>query len=869
MAIGASASNQHHGQVQIFERDRGGSGNWGLVTTLSYAAAQDLGWVRAFGSSVALDGDLLLIGAEDTDVSYFYMADGAAYLFQRDAANPDHWSYVTRFIAPGADQCVGGRKLSDFWISSSSQESTEAKRCAQQDIRTSNDDFGCAVLLQGDLAVIGASFAEGQDGSYGAGAAHIFRRDGSGADQWVHVATLAPRETAQFAYFGTALALVGDTLIVGAPGTSVGGSFGQGQAHVFERNASGPDQWGETTQLAASDGLSHGDFGKAVALDGESMIVGAMGDSNSRGAAYVFAPPISPDEPSPAFPPTGELVNGGIVQGLNGVLLGALEAGLGQPLPVWIQEVEAPAQALWPGATPLGRFYNIGAVATTAAAQDEPFGLALPVPDGADTAHLAVALVGPRSWRFGDSDAEDQWLPAIGYYDPENRLFSIDLPCLFADGRTVVLVEDPNFVPLSLPDTEPSNAGPQLRLAGEQDTDFRVTCDFTDCTSEDRTAVDELLQEIYDQYTSLGYSHLALKRHTRKVTLLGIITIVTGADHYRDIYLQDDIYLPDGSVVACNGGHPAEYKSDSWSMIICYKRDDDAKLRSRARHEMFHAVQHFPPAFIHDALYVKSLDGTPLTPSGTAAIEDFQWITEGSAAAAEELGETMSRSSILPRDLHPINVALTASELSDGSDGKSRIEYQTQDFWVYFGLKNNLGLGYLKPLFDLGATAAAVDKFFANNNHATSLGAEYWGWVKNQAIEKTIDFNGALKNPGQIELDLIGTPPALAYPPGDQEPAVGGTLPRLTSEVVRIDFSASEAGGTYKVTVAATAGTGAVDGLRYKIYKEGDTNFATVEEDKPRVFDQEPTPFVVYVILSNMHYQPENSLTYQVSVSEG
>ena len=508
-----------------------------MITTLSYAAAQDLGWVRAFGSSVALDGDLLLIGAEDTDVSYYYMADGAAYLFQRDAVNPDSWSYVTRFIAPRADQCVGGRKLSDFWLSSTSQESTEAKRCAQQDIRTSNDDFGCAVLLQGDLAVIGASFAEGEDGSYGGGAVHVFRRDGNGTDQWVHVVALAPHETPQFAYFGTALALAGDTLIVGAPGTSVGGSFGQGQAHVFERNAGGPDQWGETLQLAASDGLSHDDFGKAVALNGKSMIAGAMGDSNSRGAAYVFTPATSPDQP-PAFPPTGELVNGGIVQGLNGVLLGALEAGLSQPLPVWIQEVDAPAQALWTGATPLGRFYNIGAVETTVSAQDQPFGLALPVPDGADTAHLAIAMLCPLSWQFCDPDAEDGWLPILGYYNSENHLFSIDLPCLFADGRTVVLVEDPHFAPLSLPATQ--NAVPQLRSAKEQDTDFHVQCQFADCTTEDEAAIETLLQNGYDQYTSFGYSKPELVQGIIDVTPQGIIEIIpTDTGPYRQIYLRD------------------------------------------------------------------------------------------------------------------------------------------------------------------------------------------------------------------------------------------------------------------------------------------------------------------------------------------
>src|SRR5215813_13243762 len=139
---------------------------------------------------------------------------------------------------------------------------------------TAHDDFGCAVLLKGDLAVIGASFAEGEDGSYGVGAAHVFRLDGGGTDQWIHVATLTPHETAGGAYFGTALALAGDRLIVGAPGTNVG----QGKAYIFERNAGGPDLWGETGQLAPSDGLSNADFGKSIALDGEASIVGAMGD---------------------------------------------------------------------------------------------------------------------------------------------------------------------------------------------------------------------------------------------------------------------------------------------------------------------------------------------------------------------------------------------------------------------------------------------------------------------------------------------------------------------------------------------------------------------------------------------------------------
>jgi hypothetical protein len=141
--------------------------------------------------------------------------------------------------------------------------------------------------------------------------------------------------------------------------------------------------------------------------------------------------------------------------------------------------------------------------------------------------------------------------------------------------------------------------------------------------------------------------------------------------------------------------------------------------------------------------------------------------------------------------------------------------------------------------------------------------------VKNQAIEKTINFNGALQNPGQIEAGWIGksTQYPLDFPSHDQLPSVEGTLPRLTSEVVAISFEASEVGGTYKVTVGASAESGAVDGLKYKIYKQGDTNFEILE-DNPRVFDHEPTPFLVYVVLSNVNYQFENSLKYQVTIIE-
>ncbi len=179
-------------------------------------------------------------------------------------------------------------------------------------------------------------------------------------------------------------------------------------------------------------------------------------------------------------------------------------------------------------------------------------------------------------------------------------------------------------------------------------------------------------------------------------------------------------------------------------------------------------------------------DWKNIQPEEAIALENFGWIVEGTAAAAEDSAETMSRSQLLERALHPLDVRLTASHyLRD--DGPSWIEYRAQDFWVYFGLKNGLGLDYLKPLFARGASPDAANSFFAEE-YQSSLGAEYWSWVKNQAIEKTIDFDGRLTDPCHVQTDLIGTVKQLLYPPIDALAWVDGSLGRLTSAGFRIIF---------------------------------------------------------------------------------
>jgi hypothetical protein len=372
---------------------------------------------------------LLLVGAARTSVSYWNEADGAAYLFRRNAGDADRWDFVTRLITPGADRCVGGLTLTAA-ISLSAEFLAEAQRCATEDSQTSNDNFGNAVALAGDTIVVGARFAEGVNATFSNGAAYVFQRDAAAPDSWTFIAKLAPADTSAFAYFGSALALADDTIVVGADGAVIGDKSGQGAAYLFKRDEGGVGSWGEVEKLLASDGLSNGQFGSAVALDGQATLIGANGADSWRGAIYRQAPATEPPPPDVCQPPfalTGELTNDSVVSDPSGVLLGAVDNTLANPLRIWVHEVPAPAEPLFAGAVPLGAFYNVGAECTTFAPRQTPFVAALPVPEGTDASSLSAAALVSAKYMFDGPTSGSFWHPLAGTYDPDRRLYFVPL----------------------------------------------------------------------------------------------------------------------------------------------------------------------------------------------------------------------------------------------------------------------------------------------------------------------------------------------------------------------------------------------------------------------------------------------------------
>ena len=141
--------------------------------------------------------------------------------------------------------------------------------------------FGRAVALEGDTALIGA---DGQfSGSFGGGA-YVFARSG---ETWSQTTLLQSTDLAASDRFGAAVALEGDTALVGALARAEGANGGQGAAYVFARDGGGT--WSQAQKLLNTTSPAANEFfGASVALSGDSAVIGAYGVSASRGAAFVF-----------------------------------------------------------------------------------------------------------------------------------------------------------------------------------------------------------------------------------------------------------------------------------------------------------------------------------------------------------------------------------------------------------------------------------------------------------------------------------------------------------------------------------------------------------------------------------------------------
>ena len=261
-----------------------------------------------FGTSVAAtdDGNFLLIGAPGSGAdiagaSYVFAHDGQiwdqlARLKASDGALFDRLGFSVDVSGDG-DAIVVGAPFDDDGGDTAGAayiyrrpeagwaDAAEDAKLTAGAFAAADDEFGRAVAIDGDTVVAGAPFENGVGAD--SGAAYVLVRQ---AGAWSLQARLTAADAAAQADFGYSVAIEGNTIAVGA--TRANGTGDEtGAVYVFVREG---DAWSQEARLTASDGVKGDSFGNSVAIDGTTVVTGAPLDDHggeSSGSVYVFVQP--------------------------------------------------------------------------------------------------------------------------------------------------------------------------------------------------------------------------------------------------------------------------------------------------------------------------------------------------------------------------------------------------------------------------------------------------------------------------------------------------------------------------------------------------------------------------------------------------
>jgi hypothetical protein len=186
---------------------------------------------------------------------------------------------------PMRAQTVGGSSVSNTGAAYAFERSSGAwsSAAALTTIYTGGEHLGMAVDIDGYYAVVSAQ-NDDNGATSNAGAAYVFVYDVN-TQQWTASQKLIDSPRTGGDNFGSDVAISGDTIAIGVPGYSNTAS-GAGGVVTFERSGA---SWTRQTAIIEPGDLSANDgFGNAVALDGNTMIVGCNSQNSGAGAAYIY-----------------------------------------------------------------------------------------------------------------------------------------------------------------------------------------------------------------------------------------------------------------------------------------------------------------------------------------------------------------------------------------------------------------------------------------------------------------------------------------------------------------------------------------------------------------------------------------------------
>lgn len=245
----------------------------------------------AFGRAVAISGNLVVIGsylddAGATDAGVVHVFDASTGGLLRTIANPqpNAFDYFGSSVAISGNRVVVGAFLDDTiavdggaaYVFDATTGALE--RTLSHPAAADFDYFGAAVAISGNIVVVGNS--RGDVGAIDAGAAFVFD-----ASTGLLMQTFTNPTPANFDYFGHAVAISGDTVAVGAYRDDTG-TTNSGAAYTFSLSS------GNLLHTYINPSPGAGDnFGFALGINGSSLVIGAYRDDaggTDSGLAYQF-----------------------------------------------------------------------------------------------------------------------------------------------------------------------------------------------------------------------------------------------------------------------------------------------------------------------------------------------------------------------------------------------------------------------------------------------------------------------------------------------------------------------------------------------------------------------------------------------------
>ena len=240
------------GAVYLFERDKGGANNWGLLKKIKddFPVEND-NW----GKVLDMEDDMLVIRNLEPKEGGG-TGPGSVELLYKDQFGANNWGRLKRlYLEDGVD----------------------------------NDRYGWSASVSGEFLAVSAVHRD--EKGIDSGAVYLYQKHRGGTYNWGFLKKLLPADLVTKDYFGSSIALKDGVLIVGAHGDDNGKGENAGVIFVFHQNKGGDNVWGLSGRYTPDDSFDNQKFGTYVAVEGSIALVGVPDDTPSgelSGSAYLI-----------------------------------------------------------------------------------------------------------------------------------------------------------------------------------------------------------------------------------------------------------------------------------------------------------------------------------------------------------------------------------------------------------------------------------------------------------------------------------------------------------------------------------------------------------------------------------------------------